>query len=171
MISRQLYEGEHKPTEERMEPIKNREGGVKPFGGLWTSRYHETYGSAWVQWCLEQDFNVPDDGFNSWVLDVNDQPKLLIIDSLSDLIQALQTYRMTYGSDHPLYRFNTVLPMLDFEALSREFDGMHLTARGQSLTRLSHPESLYGWDCESTLWFHWCFSKVEPLGRKSFLVD
>lgn len=171
LISRELFVGEVEPSRKHMKPITNRDLSNKPFGGLWTSHYNETYGSTWVQWCIVEDFGISDEGFDSWVLDVDCQPKLLIIDSLSDLIQALQTYRMTYGSDHPLYRFNTVLPMLDFEVLSIDFDGLHLTARGQAETRLSYPESLYGWDCESTLWFHWCFSKVEHLGKKNFMVD
>lgn len=171
MIHRQLFEGEFEPSKERMKPILNLEYLLKPFGGLWTSCYDESRGSDWIQWCLGERFNVPDNGYNSWVLDVDGEPKMLIINSLAHLIKAFKTHGITYESDHPLHSFNAVFPTLDFEALSRDFDGMHLTARGQYETHLSYPESLYGWDCESTLWFRWCFSKVEHLGKKSFMVD
>jgi hypothetical protein len=52
---------------------------------------------------------------------------------------------------------------LDFEAISNDYDGIHLTTNGESATRLTSGISLYGWDVECTLWFRWCFESVEKL--------
>lgn len=171
MISRELFVGEVEPSRKHMKPITNRDLSNKPLGGLWTSRYDETYGSEWVQWCIAEEFHAPDDGFDSWVLYGHDS-KLLVIDSLVDLKRALRTYRMKYDTDHPLYLSSPMFrSVFNYEAMAHDYDGLHLTARGQAETRLSYPESLYGFDCESTVWFRWCFSKVEHLGKKNFMVD
>lgn len=55
---------------------------------------------------------------------------------------------------------------LKFSEMAKQFDGMHLTDNGQWATRLPPFDSpnLYGWDCESTLWFRWAFDKVEDGG-------
>ncbi len=47
-------------------------------------------------------------------------------------------------------------PVLDFEKLARDFDGIWLTAEGQWDTRMTSP-NLYGWDVECVLFFRWVF--------------
>jgi hypothetical protein len=49
---------------------------------------------------------------------------------------------------------------LDFEKRASECDGLHLTNEGYLRTRSRRPgPALIGWDCESTLWFRWVFTK------------
>ena len=56
--------------------------------------------------------------------------------------------------------------MLDWEQIAREYDGVRMTNKRQWTTRMPRDIkdmnlSLYGWDCESTLWFRDVFSKIE----------
>ena len=47
--------------------------------------------------------------------------------------------------------------------MSRIYDGVHLTAKGQCDTRMSNP-NLHGWDVECTLWLrNDVFKSVEKI--------
>ena len=158
----QLFIGRsgEKPEPQKMEPIQNQLYWNKPNGGLWTSTYQrETDDSDWLEWCkVEQPDWIPE---TRWLLYPKDGLRILRIDSLSDLKKALVDFRATRG---PAFLSTRFFAILDFEKLSQEFDGMHLTRKGQAETRMTEP-SLYGWDCESTLWFRWCFDRVEAIGK------
>jgi hypothetical protein len=121
-----------------------------------------------VQWCLREDFNVPHSGeFNSWVLIPNKNSNLYIIDSWDDAKVLFDLY-----SYQPMEDWTEML-MLDFTKMPEEWDGIHLTARGQEETRFDFNMTgvnLYGWDCESTIWFNFNFEKVECLGSMKFNI-
>lgn len=158
----QLHVGPVMPTEERMKPVINRICFTKPSGGLWTSTYRPRHGSGWVQWCLSEDFGVPDEGWRAWRLQPAENARIYTIASLADLQRLLAEF----GEQPRL--FPGMMRYPDFEAVAREYDAVHLTDEGQWATRLTHPESLYGWDCESTVWFRWAFDSVAELGVKRF---
>lgn len=158
----QLYVGEERPSLELFKPIENRDF-VKPSGGLWTSTYDSRYGSAWVEWCKQERFGFGENGyFPSWIVHPVAVSSLLVIDSYEDLEGAAKYYRR---KDRPQIGSMT---SLNFEEMAKDFDGMRLTAKGQAETRLTMPESLYGWDCESTVWFRWAFFKVKSIGRQTY---
>ena len=93
--------------------------------------------------CLKENWNIPEDGaWNCWLLDVKPDTKTYTINSYTDL----ERFATKFPHEEKL------VP-IDFEAASKRYDAIHLTGRGQQETHLSHPLSLYGWDCESTLWF------------------
>ena len=119
--------------------VKNQ-GWVKPSGGLWTSPVKSNWG--WKDWCLAENFRICD-GSNSFRLRFKETSKILVIDSLRDL-EMLPKSKLAYSK-----RFSKEYP--DFEVLTKECDAIWLTERGQRETHLSHPLSLYGWDCESVL--------------------
>ncbi len=119
--------------------VKN-ESWVKPKGGLWTSPIKSNWG--WKDWCLAENFRICDES-NSFRLRFKDKSKILVIDSLEDL-EDLPKFKTVYSK-----RFSKEYP--DFEVLTKECDAIWLTERGQRETHLSHPLSLYGWDCESVL--------------------
>jgi len=52
---------------------------------------------------------------------------------------------------------------MDWERISKEYDAVMLTEDGQVHTRFSRPLSLYGWDCESTVWFRDVFESVKKI--------
>jgi len=52
---------------------------------------------------------------------------------------------------------------MDWEEIAKHYDGVMLTEAGQVHTRYSRPLSLYGWDCESTVWFRDVFEGVKKI--------
>lgn len=143
-----------RPTEkpgEPIYPIRNART-VKPNGGLWTSTYDPERGSAWVQWCLSEEFDIPTDGvWQGRILTPRRDARIAVIDSLDDLERLYRRY--------PLEVISGLWSVLDFERMAADYDAVHLTDDGQWATRLTHPYSLYGWDCESTNWFRWAFAE------------
>lgn len=159
-MKQELYVGERKPSPRRMEAIANLPYFYKPLGGLWTSSYDKKAGSDWVQWCINQNFHVPTRGFNRYVLEWS-RANLIIIDNLQDLRHALKEY-------HVINDLVFLRPIFDYEKLAQDFDGLHLTRRGQQQTHRSYPESLCTFDVESTIWFRWVFDRVKPMGRRIY---
>ena len=133
----------------------DRRALAKPRGGLWTSTYDPIYGSAWVCWCVAYRYNEPFD-LHWTVLSIPKSARIAVIDSKADLARFIE--------QHP--RILRGRKGLDFERLSTEYDGLHLTNEGYLKTRSTRSGPLLGgWDCESTLWFRWIFSdwrEVKP---------
>ena len=136
-------------------PVRNRwSAWNKPEGGLWTSTYRpETQDSAWVEW--RSIYLSPPDHKAWWLLTPTPAARILTIDTLDDFIALLAVAAMR-GS-----RCRTP----DFERLSHDYDGLHLTEQGQRQTHspYPYPDDLNGWDSECTLWFRWCFVTSERL--------
>ncbi len=130
---------------------------VKPRGGLWTSSLIEGR-SEWVDWVEDEVFGDPF-SLEWYILYPDPTARILVIDSLADLTRILKTgWQKSYPTSGVRWP--------DFEAIAERYDAMHLTSSGQWATRLTYPDSLYGWDCESTLWFHWCFTRFAPVQPK-----
>lgn len=151
---KQLFAGRKEPTREKLRLIKNQTGFCKPGdGGLWTSTLVRGNSSSWVEWCINEEFSNPRRG---WILTPCENARVYTINSLPDLehlynhFPLVNDYASKYG-----------IKYLDFELIATTLDAIHLTEEGQVETRLSHPLSLYGWDCESTLWFRWVFEEVK----------
>lgn len=136
-------------------PVRN-EMFIKPRGGFWTSTYNKEYGSEWIDWCKENEFSTSST-FNGFILYIKEGVRVYKVDSEQDLMKLFS-----------MYELRTELPIkaLDFEKISKDYDGLHLTSRGQVETRLTYPYNLYGWDCECTLWFNWCFTNIEKYDHK-----
>lgn len=151
------------PRAERFEPAVNA-GPVLPKpsrGGLWTSTWDGRDGSGWTAF-MDADGWAPDGGQHGvWLLDVDPQARLICIDTLQDLRDLLDRYATPAPAGWPS-ALNDARG-IDFEALAADgFHGVHLTDDGQWATRLTSP-NLYGWDCESTLWLTWAFTRVRQL--------
>ena len=165
----QLWQGKNtsKLDPKEFKPAQNETLWRKPKkGGLWTSTYDEKLGSDWLQWGIAEDYNNPDDLIfkNCWLLYPEANINVYEIDTYADLEnlckKASQSY--TFGETSPHGPYEETYP--DWEVLAQEYDAIHLTVNGQCETRLSRPLTLYGWDCESTLWLQWKFAKVEYIG-------
>jgi len=104
----------------------------KPQGGLWTSPVNSLYG--WSEWSKQENFNVSEEYF-----DLEFDGKVLKIDSATDmdLLPWIEC-----GNSH----FITFQALC---ALGFSYDAIHLTVKGEHETRITHPRSLYGWDCET----------------------
>lgn len=159
-----VWAGPNEPTPQGFKPpfpLGEREPAFfKPHGGMWTSPYEGEYGSAWCQWCLSEEFRIdrekPD--FHLWLLEPDPEKRVYLIDSYEDLEALIDLY----PSGPAFQGLSREWP--NWKGVSEDFDAIHLTEKGQWATRLTTPYSLYGWDCESTLWFRWGFESVEDLG-------
>lgn len=128
-------------------------GDRKPKGAFWTSTYNEG-SSSWLEWC---EMEMP--GWvctNNFLLTVDPNAKVYVINSLDDLEQLLAMYPYSgFMSEYFSY--------VDWAAMANAgWDGVQVTEAGQRATRYSNP-GLYGWDCESTAWFRWVFTNVERI--------
>lgn len=167
ILSKQLFKSRSGiPKKDQLNKVKNQMF-IKPVGGLWTSTYDEIYGSDWHQWCLSEDFCLDVD-YSYWVLNVKPSANIYVIDCYEDLEQLYEQYPF---EDYPALFFLESFKQLDYEAISKDYDGIHLTKRGEAETRFSTPLNLYGYDCECTLFFNWCFSQIEQLDKPNFKND
>lgn len=122
--------------------IKNGDGKgtlfIKPKGGLWCSPLDSNYG--WKDWCQAENYG--DIKQQQRVIFDVDMSNFVVIDSVKDMKTKLPWIPVVDG----------YFRALDFEKMVHEgVDGIHLTEKGQWETRFTHPESLYGWDCETIL--------------------
>lgn len=128
-------------------------GRFKPYDAFWTSTL-VAGSSAWADWCREEAYQDVDAMY--WhQLTPSPAARIYVIDTLADLAALVEAYPSTVcGYTYP-----------DWAAVSRDYDGVHLTGSGQVATRFSRPYNLYGWDCESTAWFRWVFTDAKLMDR------
>ena len=116
-------------------PVKNSTWWKPTKGGLWTSPIDSTWG--WKDWNNVEHHEECDEE-KSFIVEIKKNSKILIIDSLSDLLNA------------PLIP-GISGKILNFEFIATKYDAIWLTFKGQRATHLSYPIKLYGWDCETIL--------------------
>jgi hypothetical protein len=140
--------------------IVNKKFFCKPLGGFWVSSYlGPARISAWREWCVS---DMP-----HWIVDVdlykvviNPDAHIYEIDTQADLVSLHNRYPANYGFGK----------YLNFEAIARNYDGIHLTEDGQWATRYGSGINLYGWDLESTVLFTKCF-EFEPYQYRSIKLS
>ncbi len=141
---------------------------TKPRGGLWTSTYHPAparYASDWVEWCATNEPSWL--GGSRYLIEISSDAKIYIIDNLDDLKALTIRFQAFHNTLNPSSRLN-------WKKIAKEYDGIHLTEKGETDTRYSIP-SLHGWDVESTVWLHNVFSSVElyrdDIVRRPMLIE
>jgi hypothetical protein len=181
MIKPQLHLGKLHPLEKIHHPIKNYIQ-CKAIGGVYTSTYMgKELGSAWLQWCLCNEFNLPKDNiWKGWIMEVKEDANIFVVDSIEDMhfLYDRYSFQLIEGYD---------VPHLNIELMQEDYDGLQITAHGEAVTR--HPSmfdfemvdrkkrmrSMYGWDIESTHFFRNVFKdvkeielKIEPLEHENW---
>jgi hypothetical protein len=145
----QLFATRHKgrPTPARLRgPRKERWRQNKPRGGLWTSTLDEAGSSAWIRWCEAQAFWGPR---RVWRMEVGDA-RLFELDGAAQLRDLVSRFPLRY-EDAP------ETPGIDWVRVASAYDGVHVTAAAM---QNGGSCGLSWWDCESTVWFRWCFGEV-----------
>lgn len=140
--------------------------------GLWTSSWLGEHGSDWAQWAMSDAGWIHRDDPRARVTLLEPHPDARVAEvcTTADLAALCEQYpgrswlddqasweRQRTANGWPRER------CIDFYAMSHDYDALHLTEEGQWATRHSGP-SMYGWDCESTFWFRWRFTKMTDLG-------
>jgi hypothetical protein len=163
----QAFISETPPREAAFDQPTNDPGfRNKPSGGLWTSTLREDGMSAWLDWCETEQWGITDEAV-VYALDPEPDVSVLVLDSQVDLLQLLATFARDQGHDLPKPRLTA---QIDFEAVAKHYDAIHLTERGQISTRLATP-GLYGWDTESSLWLHWAFRDVAEIAPARDILE
>lgn len=138
---------------ELFNPIANLEYSNKPSGGLWSAPYRnmDVYKSDWMEFCIESDFNKENLKYGV-IFELKENTKIYTIDKLEDLEILYNKYKAKDINN----AFNN--KRLDFEKISKEYDALYLTVKGQIETRFGmdwfSSLNLYGWDCETMLVFN-----------------
>jgi hypothetical protein len=181
-IGKQLWVAHEKVIREKplsaehIQPVGEGHLGVKGRGGLWTSTFiNEKLGSDWIQWCLGNEFGVPENNiWHGYILEPKENLMIYTIDSLEDMHILFDEYG---------YKMYPVTEMegIRWEKMAEDFDALHLTSNGEAVTRHGFsffrditselkPEwkaktmrNFYGWDCESIFHFKWNFKSIEPI--------
>jgi len=136
--------------------------------GLWTSTYREsTQDSAWVSWCKKEDFGNPY-GLRWYLLEPKHTARIYCIRGEAEAALLLKDYSWIDERVKSLYDVfsefaSYTFTGFDFERLAQDYDGLQLTARGNVLLHNSLRCNMNAWDAESTLWFRWCFTRVEEI--------
>lgn len=134
-----LTMGIEKLDKNKFELIKNREFFNKPRGGLWSSPYCEEneFKSDWYRWCQEEQFNSDINIGVIFCLESNS--RILKIDSFDDLKFITDKYENINIDEFPIKQ-----KFLDFEKISKDYDVIYLTNKGEQETRYTFEYSLYG---------------------------
>jgi hypothetical protein len=115
----------------------------KPDGGLWSSPLKSVFG--WKDWCEAEGY-IQRYGFScGFKFKLKSRSRIYVIDSLQDFQDLLRLYsRRNLMGDR----------CIDWERLSKDYDGCFLTLPGLDQTRLgAEGLGMYSWDCESLVIF------------------
>jgi len=146
-----LGEG-HRPPE----PQAQRVASGKPRAAIWTSSAIAGLPSAWWPYFVGR---APVE-LTAWQLSVAPDARVVEIRSPQDfwsLCQRFGTRMDKRGLQHP-----------DWDAVSVDFDGVHLTVaglistQGVPIRRDPDPVMLWGWDVECTAWLRWPVMTAAP---------
>jgi len=152
----EIHRQSGEPQADKIEPIRNSlneqiPGHAIPLGGFWTSTVDAAGNSAWI--------SKP--GNDNHYLLFPKPSRVYAIDSFSDVEKLVEQYA--------LQREDIALEVIDWPAVAANYDAVHLTNSGlEDCWRVGHEDednvhaaSFETWDCESTLWFRWCFERFE----------
>ena len=133
----------------------------KPSKAMWTSTFiDDDCLSAWMEWCMGEDFSTFEGEGSSYIVTPKDKLKLYQIDTYEDI----ENLYCKSG-----FLWNDL--MIDFKKYKEEgYDGINLTGKGNCIVKENFSDALIKaipdlccWDCESTVWLHgdW-FKTIEP---------
>ncbi|GAB6551943.1 hypothetical protein bcgnr5378_04760 [Bacillus cereus] len=167
-MKKQLYVGKGEPTEQNIGVITNSVEINKPLGGFWTSTFiDEQVGSEWVTFS-KNVLTKYNGSTKAFTLTPKKDARIAHVDSMDDYEELLRKYRLEMV-DPRLASISFFSNLIDYELLSKDYDGFHISQRAISIAKYTFDYiSLGAFDCESTVWFRWCFDDVEELDKKYY---
>ena len=141
-------------------------GQGKPVGIFGTSSSVEGLASAWEVAAITNELNYEhhDSDFQYHAVSLEPQHPVFEIDSLADWVEICEMAPTET-------RTGLVCP--DWEKISEEWSGVHLTVSGLIACQGVPVETktgyalLHGWDIESTAWFEPCIVRSEVIAKNS----
>lgn len=135
MMPTYIHYGSNEYNPSMFNPITNRDGLTKPFGGLWASNINAEYG--WKDWCKDEDFRL-ERLDSSFTFKLRENANVLFIDSTEILS------RLPINARTPVESWTC----LDFDSILKS----GIDAIDVNITKCwSLYDALYGWDCDSIL--------------------
>ncbi|GAB6456217.1 hypothetical protein bcgnr5390_12080 [Bacillus luti] len=167
-MRKQLYVGKGEPTEQNIRVIKNDIEINKPIGGFWTSTFiNEREGSDWVRYS-KNILTRYNSSTKAYTLTVSKDARIAQVNSMDDYEELLRKYKLEMA-DPILASISIFSNLIDFELLSKDYDGFQISQKAVSMAKGSFKYiSLGAYDCESAVWFRWCFDKVEELDKRYY---
>jgi hypothetical protein len=142
-------------------------GNTKPRLTFWTSTSLTSHTSSWLHY-LRWGEDRQDPPYPRWRVEVSPSARVYEIHGPQAWHRLCLAYpapsSMAYHTDQ-----SDALIEPDWQAVSQDWDGIHLSVGGALTTervrwgtpgRQTH---LFGWSVESTAWLRWVFGRVEPL--------
>lgn len=137
----QVWVNSAKPNAKKFDEPKNRMWH-KPQGGMWTSTLHDVEGSDWITWCHGAVFRQEERNQKVFKLEFDPSSKVYVIDSIDDYYKLKDQYRpqIKEGMSESekrgvLLMQQTSMTALDFESIVKDWDAIHLTKRGEAVTK------------------------------------
>ena len=138
----------------------------KPKGGFWTSTYtpKDRHISSWVEWCSSEQPDWLKGKY--YILYPKKEIKIYKINNYDDLKYIFEKYPY-YNKEHEAILRHQ--HFIDWEKVAKDYDAVQITEKGELIARgnctffLQDGYSLYGWDCESTVWFRNVFDEIKLL--------
>jgi len=135
-------------------------GTPKPRAALWTTTSIGSMASGWVLYLhIGEDSRPPP--YSLWRFEPLPSARVY------EIHEPLEWHSLCLAYPGEVYK-DRLMP--DWQSVARDWDAVHLsvggllTAEGVAVgTANSAKTELAGWSSESTVWFRWCFSRVERL--------
>jgi hypothetical protein len=143
----------------------------KPRRAFWTCTFDSAVISPWLEWIrLGEDPRLGP--YYTWIVTVSASARVFEIHSPASWAALAQAYpsgpvAFRYSPQNDRSASYARLDP-DWSSVSQDWDGVHLSTGGWLTTEYVPHQSggrtteLRGWDMESTAWFRWSFSSVEP---------
>ena len=162
----QVHVGQQ-PTQAYFDNCKSYGDGEKPFVGIWTSTFNPEIGSDWIRVNNTfTNFRFVKPNSEAWKINCSPE-RILVIDSEKSFQRIAKKYKWKRSG----FRYT-----MDWNKVAQDYDGVWLTENGLKelcdRSRNYHGEpNLVGWDCESIVWFRWCFDKIEAFSVKEYVKE
>lgn len=137
-------------------PAENNGRNKPSIGGFWTSTLNDNGMSDWMSWTKSEEFYSYSKGktvLDTATIQISENANVLTIDNREDYEKIIEKYKEKIdeqGEVKFVYTLSGPEDLLDFNLLSKDYDGIRLTQKGIH----ENKKAFEFWDVESTLWFN-----------------
>lgn len=141
--------------------------GIRPdnkpeTGGFWTSTLTANGKSGWLEFAEKEGIysESKKQDLQVYHIDVANSARVLLINTIEDFEQAVKDYGFMQQEQN-LFQGVYYEPRLNYDKLMKDYDALSVTSNALHENFLE----LYGWDCESTIWFNMDHLNVKLISK------